>query len=223
MQESKVKTGGRQFSNCFVGSMPTSARFYSILTPPLQCTDRRGLQFCSVLCTMVAEKLHEFAAKEIGAAYAHGGNCIHAPAAALPWGKAALQAGGAAQGRPGLGAHWGHPANGPPLSRAQQPSGFCAGSAGLRLLLLSGRTTAESSPPGGSPLCSTLLPGTRCSAVPLDDTGQYGRYSRPRAAPGQPGRLCIHHRRPGLPRKQQLFLLEGGPYRARRHLCAAGN
>lgn len=41
------------------------------------------------------------------------------------------------------------------------PSGFCAGSAGLRLLLLSGRTTAESSPPGGSPLCGALLPGTR--------------------------------------------------------------
>jgi hypothetical protein len=33
MQESKIKTGGRQISNCFVGSMPTSARFYSILTP----------------------------------------------------------------------------------------------------------------------------------------------------------------------------------------------
>lgn len=49
---------------------------------------------------MVAEKLYQFAAKEIGAAYAHGENCIHALAAALPWGKAALQAGGAAQGRP---------------------------------------------------------------------------------------------------------------------------
>lgn len=49
---------------------------------------------------MVAKKLHEFAAKEIGAAYAHGENCIHAPTAAHPWGKAVLQAGGAAQGRP---------------------------------------------------------------------------------------------------------------------------
>lgn len=58
------------------------------------------MQFCSVLCTMVAEKLYEFAAKEIGAVYAHGENCIHAPAAALPWGKAALQADGTAQGRP---------------------------------------------------------------------------------------------------------------------------
>ena len=29
---------------------------------------------------MVAEKLYEFAAKEIGAAYAHGKNCIHVPA-----------------------------------------------------------------------------------------------------------------------------------------------
>ena len=73
---------------------------------------------------MVAEKLYEFAAKEMGAAYAHGENCIHAPAAALPWGKAALQAGGAAQGRPGLGAHWGHPANGPPLSRHNSRRAF---------------------------------------------------------------------------------------------------
>lgn len=84
MQESKVKTGGRQISNCFVESVPTSARIYSIPTPSPQCTDRRGLQFCSVLCTMVAEKLYEFAAKEIGAAYAHGENHIHAPAAAHP-------------------------------------------------------------------------------------------------------------------------------------------
>lgn len=38
---------------------------------------------------------------------------------------------------------------------------FVPGSAGLRLFLLSGGTTAESSPPGGSPLCSALSPGTR--------------------------------------------------------------
>ena len=28
MQESKVKTGGRQISNCFVGSVPTAARIF---------------------------------------------------------------------------------------------------------------------------------------------------------------------------------------------------
>lgn len=132
------------------------------------------------------------------------------PRSGAPLGKAALQAGGAAKGRPGLGAHWGHPANGPPLSRAKQPSGFCAGSAGLRLLLLSDRATAESSSPGGSPLCSALLPGTRCSAVPLGDTGQYGRYSRPRAAPGQPGRLCLHHRDPDYIANSSYFYWKVG-------------
>lgn len=84
MQESKVKTGGRQISNCFVGSVPASPRIFYYPEYCCHAPDRRGLQFCSVLCTMVAEKLYEFAAKEIGAAYAHGENCIHAPAAALP-------------------------------------------------------------------------------------------------------------------------------------------